>query len=77
MQATADSVGERLKLARKNAGFTQNEVSRLMNMAQQNYARYESGTVELNYEKMIFLCKLYGVSADYLLGLEDETGRNI
>ena len=48
-----------------------------MNMAQQNYARYESGTVELNYEKMIFLCKLYGVSADYLLGLEDETGRNI
>lgn len=67
----AKQVGLRLRQARKNSGYTQKEVGALLNMAQQNYARYEKGLVELNYGKIVFLCKLYRVSSDYLLGLED------
>ena len=66
----ATMVGARLKYARKVAGLSQKEVCAKLGMAQQHYSRYESGKVELNYEKMIFLCKLYHVSADFLLGIE-------
>lgn len=68
----AKEVGQRLKQARTNAGFTQREVAEKLGMAQQHYARYEMGIVELNYEKIIFLCKLFQTSADFLFDLEEQ-----
>ena len=68
----AIEVGKRLAQARKDAGYTQTEVGKLLNMAYQNYQKYESGKVELSYEKLAFLCELFSVSADYLLGLSEE-----
>ena len=62
-------VGKRLKDARKNTGLTQQQVAEKLFMTQQQYSRFENGVFELNYEQLIFLCKLYDVSADYLLGL--------
>ncbi len=66
-----EEVGERLKESRKAAGFTQDQVAKKLNMLQPSYARYESGVHELDYEKLIFLCKLFNVSSDYLLGLSE------
>ncbi len=68
----SNEVGKRLKESRKYAGFTQRQVAERLGMLQPSYARYESGVLELDYEKLIFLCRLFHVSADYLLGL-DET----
>ena len=68
----AVEVGQRLAQARKDAGYTQTQVGNLLNMAYQNYQKYESGKVELSYDKLVFLCELFQVSADYLLGLDDE-----
>lgn len=64
-------VGERLAQARKQAGYTQQQVGEKLNMLQQAYSRFESGVFELNYEHIITLCKLFDCSADYLLGLSD------
>ena len=36
------------------------------------YARYERGANELPIRHLITLCRYYGVSADYILGLKDE-----
>ena len=62
-------VGKRLKEARRIAGLTQKEVASKLLMTQQQYSRFENGIFELNYEQIIFLCNLYDVSADFLLGL--------
>ena len=51
-----EEVGNRLKESRKAAGFTQRQVAEKLNMLQPSYARYESGVLELDYEKLIFLC---------------------
>lgn len=67
-------VGKRLKEARKNAGYTQKQVAEKMGTVQTSYIKYENGRLELDYQKMIFLCTLFDVSANYLLGLEDEFG---
>lgn len=36
------------------------------------YARYERGANEMPIRHLIKLCRLYGVSADYILGLACE-----
>ncbi len=66
-------IGKRIKEARQEANFKQKEVAELLQMVQPSYARYENGTLELDYYKLIFLCKLFNVSADYILGLEDDS----
>ena len=63
-------VGERLKEARRIAGYTQKQVAEKLLMTQQQYSRFENGIFELNYEQIVVLCKLYDVSADFLFGLE-------
>lgn len=63
-------VGKRLKEARRIAGYTQKEVAEKMLMTQQQYSRFENGVFELNYEQIIFLCNLFDISSDFLLGLE-------
>ncbi|MBR4420587.1 MAG: helix-turn-helix transcriptional regulator [Clostridia bacterium] len=63
-------VGKRLKEARRIAGYTQKQVADKLLMTQQQYSRFENGVYELNYEQLVFLCKLYDISCDYLLGLE-------
>ncbi|MBQ3493689.1 MAG: helix-turn-helix transcriptional regulator [Clostridia bacterium] len=65
------ALGKRLKEARIIAGYTQKQVAEKLLMTQQQYSRFENGIFELNYEQLAFLCNLYHVSADYLLGIEE------
>ena len=65
------ALGKRLKESRTMAGYTQKQVAEKMLMTQQQYSRFENGIFELNYEQLAFLCNLYHVSADYLLGIEE------
>lgn len=64
-------VGSRLKESRKSKGLTQREVSQMLGIVLQQYQTYESGRYELDYDKLIKLCKILDVSADYLLGLSE------
>ena len=43
----------------------------MMFMTQQQYSRFENGVFELNYDQLAYLCRLFDVSSDYLLGLSD------
>lgn len=63
-------VGERLKEARKAAGYTQAQVAEKMLMTQQQYSRFENGVFELNYSQIVTLCRLFDISADYLFDLK-------
>ena len=66
-----EEFGKRLKESRKTAGYTQKEVAGMLSMTQQQYSRFENGKFELNYEQIIFICRLYDVSADFLFGLSE------
>ena len=70
-ERTAKIVGERLKEARKTAGYTQAKVAEIMYMTQQQYSRFENGVFELNYDQIIKLCQLLDITADYLFGLRE------
>ena len=62
-------VGSRIKESRIIAGYTQLEMGKKLFMTQQQYSRFENGIFELNYSQLIKICKLFDVSADYILGL--------
>lgn len=61
----------RLKSLRAEKGLTQKELAKLMNKSVTGLASWEQGLSEPSVNDLIQLCKIFDVSADYLLGLED------
>lgn len=63
---------ERLKELRKASGYTQQQIAEKLNVRQQSYMRYENGTGEPNLETVAAISKIFEVTTDYLLGLEND-----
>lgn len=63
---------QRLIDARKRSGLSQTQTAEALMITQQQYSRYEKGNNELPLRYLIQLCKLFNVSSDWILGL-DET----
>ena len=63
---------KRIRDLREDNDKTQQEIADMLGTSQTMYARYERGANELPLRHLIALCKYYGVSADYLLGLSDK-----
>lgn len=62
----------RMRNLREDRDLTQKAVGQLINKSQQGYSHIEDGRAELKIEDLIKLCKFYGVSADYMIGLVDN-----
>ena len=62
----------RMRNLREDRDLTQREVALVINKSQQGYSHIEDGRAELKIEDLIKLCKFYGVSADYFVGMTDE-----
>lgn len=65
-------VAQRLKESRVTAGLKLKDAAEKLNITVQSVLRYENGSREPSLETLITFCKLYDVSADYILGLSDE-----
>ena len=63
---------KRIRDLREDHDKTQQEIAEVLGTSQTMYARYERGANELPLRHLIALCKYYGVSADYILGLIDK-----
>ena len=59
----------KIRTARK---FSQEDIAEVLGIIQQQYSRYETGQNEIPVHHVITLCKFYGISADWLLGLTEE-----
>ncbi len=62
---------ERLKRIRKDCNLTQKDVYEKLNISPNGYASYEQGRTEPNIDTIIKLCAIFGVSSDYLLGIDN------
>ena len=61
---------EILRDLREDHDMSQMQIAVLLNTSQQVVSRYENGVNELPLRHLITLCRFYGVSADYVLGLD-------
>lgn len=62
----AQAVGKNLKTARQAKGITQKDLAKELNKRQADYSDYETGKVELDYEKIVYLCKRLDITASDL-----------
>ena len=63
-------IGKRIKELRKEAGLTQKQLAKMLNKSETGFASWEQGLSEPSVNDLRLLCKIFGVSADDLLGLE-------
>ncbi|MBR2465391.1 MAG: helix-turn-helix transcriptional regulator [Clostridia bacterium] len=63
---------KRMRALREDRDLTQREVGLVINKSQQGYSHIEDGRAELKIDDLIKLCKFYGVSADYFVGMKDK-----
>ena len=63
---------ERIRSLREDSDYTQSYVAAFLGTSQTMYARYERGANEMPIRHLIKLCKLYDVSADYMLGFSPK-----
>jgi transcriptional regulator with XRE-family HTH domain len=63
---------KRMRDLREDHDKTQKQIAEVLGTSQTMYARYERGANELPIRHLITLCNYYGVSADYMLGLDEE-----
>lgn len=68
MDSIAKTVGENLKLARRAKGITQAEIAKELNKYQSDYSEYETGKIQLDYEKIVYLCKRFDITPNELFG---------
>ncbi len=66
----AKIVGENLRLARKAKGMTQRQIAAELHKYQSDYSEYETGRVQLDYEKIVYLCRRLDITPNELFGFD-------
>ena len=60
---------DRITSLREDNDYKQKEIAEILGIKQSAYSKYEKRRTKIQVEDIIKLCKLYNVSADYILGL--------
>jgi transcriptional regulator with XRE-family HTH domain len=68
----ARELGNRLKAARRKAGLRQEQVAEAIDSHPVTISKYERGIQDPSTELLGAMARLYGVSVDWLLGVEEE-----
>lgn len=66
MNEISKRVGENLKSARIAKGITQKQIAAELNKYQSDYSDYERGKIQLDYDKIVYLCKRYDITPNDL-----------
>lgn len=67
----------RITEAIANSKYTQKEIAKKLGISESNITNWKKGENLPSVDILYRLCLLLGESADYLLGLEDDTGTKI
>lgn len=61
-----------IKVLREQGGYSQTQISEILNTSQSYYAQYENGKRQIPFDRVIKLAEFYNVSLDYIAGLTDR-----
>lgn len=65
-------IGKNIRLLRKELGLTQSDLAKDLNTTQDTISLWELGKSYPDILSLVKLSKLFNVSTDFLLGLNDE-----
>lgn len=70
-------MGSKLRRLRKAKRMTQEELGRIVGVSNVMISSYELSTRHPPYEVMIRLARFFGVSTDYLVGIDKELSLSV
>ena len=73
MRGDIMTLGERLIKLRKEKNLSQEEVAEKLNVTRQTISKWETDTSTPDFDKIIPLCELYGITSDELLTGKKES----
>ena len=65
------TIGDRIRGLREDCNMTQTALGKVLNMTQRKISYMENNKYEPSIGDIIELCKFFGISSDYLLGITD------
>jgi Predicted transcriptional regulators len=68
-----DNISNRLQQLKQAKNLLQKDIAKDNDIALRTYQYYERGERKPDSDTIIKLCKYFNVSADYLLGISDDT----
>lgn len=63
----------RIKEARMKSGMPQWKVAKMLGTTQNAFSQWETGKHEPDYKTLVAMAKIFGVSVDYLLEVEEPS----
>lgn len=72
-----ETIGQRIKTLRQKNNLTQEEFGQLFGIVKSTVSLYESGKSTPNDEIKKAICKYFGVTMDYLLGLSNDSNISV
>lgn len=65
-------LSERIKLLRLSYSMSQVDLAKKLNVTKQSVSNWENDNIQPSIEMLVNMSKIFSVSTDYLLGLEDH-----
>ena len=69
--------GDQIKELRQAAGLSQVQLAAKLNVSKQSVSNWENNNIMPSIDMLIRISKTFSVSADYLLGLDDQRTLNV
>lgn len=70
-------LGERIHELRLHRGWSQVDLAKRLNVTKQTISNWENENIQPSIEMLIRLSQIFGVTTDYMLGLEQIPRLNI
>ena len=70
-------LGQRICELRTALGWSQVQLATRVGAAKQTVSNWENGNIQPSIEMLVRLSRIFGVTTDYLLGLEDTPRLNV
>lgn len=71
--SNGNAIAARLRLAREQAGLSQGQVARMLNLHRPSISEAEAGRRKVSAEELVQLAHIYGVSVSWLAGAGSES----
>ena len=70
-------LGQRISELRIAFGWSQVELAKRLRVAKQTVSNWENENIQPSIEMLVRIAKLFRVSTDYLLGLQEDCALNV
>ena len=71
------SIGDKIRQLRKGKEWNQKDLAELLQTSRPTISNWETGRTSPDHEALRQMANLFGVSVDYILGEEGESGRTV